>query len=126
TSTLIGGWQLAIPSTSQHSELAWEMITLMASPEILGPFLQEYGYLPTQQTLGEGPSSEPLKESVPYFEEMVSMIPYGRSRPNIPEYPDIAEHIHQAIQQVYNGSALSPEDALNIAAAKSADSLGWQ
>ncbi len=55
------------------------------------------------------------------------MIPYGRSRPNIPEYPEIAEHIHQAIQQVYNGSAaVSPKDALDMAAAKSADTLGWQ
>jgi maltose-binding protein MalE len=53
------------------------------------------------------------------------MIPYARSRPNTPEYPEIAEHIHQAIQQVYNGSAVSPEDALNTAAAKSADLLGW-
>jgi multiple sugar transport system substrate-binding protein len=126
TSTMMGGWELAIPSTSQNSDLAWELITIMASPEILGPFLQEYGYLPTQRTLGEGPSSQPLKESVPYFEEMLSMIPYGRSRPNIPEYPEIAEHIHQAIQQVYNGSAASPEDALDMAAAKSAASLGWK
>ena len=126
TSTMMGGWELAIPSTSQNSDLAWELITLMASPEILGPFLQEYGYLPTQRTLGEGPSSEPLRESVPYFEEMVSMIQYGRSRPNIPEYPEIAEHIHHAIQQVYNGSAASPEDALDAAAAKSAASLGWE
>jgi multiple sugar transport system substrate-binding protein len=126
TSTMMGGWELAIPATSQHSDLAWELITIMAEPEILGPFLQQYGYLPTQQTLGDGPSSEPLKESVPYFEEMVSMIPYGRSRPNIPEYPEIAEHIHQAIQLVYNGSApSSPKDALDLAAAKSADSLGW-
>jgi multiple sugar transport system substrate-binding protein len=125
TSTMMGGWELAIPATSQHSELAWELITLMAEPEILGPFLQQYGYLPTQRTLGEGPSSGPLKESVPYFEEMISMILYGRIRPNIPEYPEIAEHIHQAIQQVYNGSAASPEDALDLAAAKSADSLGW-
>jgi multiple sugar transport system substrate-binding protein len=125
TSTMMGGYELAIPSTSQNSDLAWELITITAEPEILGPFLQEYGYLPTQKTLGEGPASEPLKQSVPYFEEMVSMIPYGRSRPSLPEYPDIAEHIHQAIQQVYNGSAASPEDALDIAAAKSADSLGW-
>jgi multiple sugar transport system substrate-binding protein len=125
TSTMMGGWELAIPSTSQNSDLSWELITIVAEPEILGPFLQEYGYLPTQRTLGEGPSSQPLKESIPYFEEMVSMIPYGRSRPNIPEYPEVAEHIHQAIQQVYNGSAASPEDALNMAAAKSADSLGW-
>ncbi len=124
TSTMMGGWELDIPSTSQNSDLAWELITIMAQPEILGPFLREMGFLPTQHTLGEGPSSQPLKESIPYFEEMVSMIPNGRGRPNIAEYPQIAEHIHQAIQQVYNGSA-SPEDALNMAAAKSADSLGW-
>ena len=125
TSTMMGGWELAIPTTSQNSDLSWELITIMAQAEILGPFLQEYVYLPTQKVLGDGPSSEPLKQSVPYFEETASMIPYGRSRPNIPEYPEIAEHIHQAIQQVYNGSAASPEDALNMAAARSADSLGW-
>jgi multiple sugar transport system substrate-binding protein len=125
TSTMMGGWELAIPSTSQNSDLAWELITIMAEPNRLAPFLQEYGYLPTQRVVGDGPLSEPLKESVPFFEEMVSMIPYGRSRPNIPEYPDIAEHVTQAIQQVYNGSAL-PEDALNMAASMSADSLGWK
>jgi multiple sugar transport system substrate-binding protein len=96
----------------------------MAEPEILTPFLQEYGYLPTQKMVGYGQLFEPLNDTVPFFEEMISMIPYGRSRPNIPEYPQIAEHITQAIQQVYNGSAL-PEEALDIAAKRSADSLGW-
>src|SRR5919106_6296717 len=125
TSTMMGGCELAIPSTSQHSDLAWELITIMAQPEILGPFIQQFGFLPTQHTLGEGPSSEPLRESIPYFEEMVSIIPNGRGRPNIPEYPEIAEHIHEAIQQVYNGSA-SPREALDMAAVKSAASLGWK
>jgi multiple sugar transport system substrate-binding protein len=124
TSTMMGGWEVAIPATSQNSDLSWELITIMAQPEILGPFLQQFGYLPTQKLLGEGPSSEPLKQSVPFYEEMVSMIPYGRSRPNIPEYPEIAEQVTQAIQQVYNGSA-SPREALDIAAAKSAATLGW-
>ena len=125
TSTMMGGWELAIPSTSQNSDLAWELITILAQPEILGPFLREMGFLPTLRTLGEGQFSEQSRESIPYFDEMVSMIPDGRSRPNIPEYTEIAEHIHQAIQQVYNGSA-SPKDALDMAAAKSADSLGWK
>jgi multiple sugar transport system substrate-binding protein len=57
---------------------------------------------------------------------MVSMIPYGQSRPNIPEYPQIAEDLHQAIQQIYNGSAASPKEALDMAAAKSAATLGWK
>jgi multiple sugar transport system substrate-binding protein len=125
TSTMMGGWELAVPTTSQNSDLAWELITLMAEPEILAPFLREMGFLPTQRTLGEGQFSEQSTASIPYFDEMVSMIPYGRSRPNIPEYPEIAEHIHQAMQQVYNGSA-SPKDALNMAAAKSAELLGWK
>jgi multiple sugar transport system substrate-binding protein len=125
TSTMMGGWELAIPSTSQHSDLAWELITLMAEPETLGPFLREIGFLPTQRTLGEGQFSEQSRESIPYFEEMISMIPDGRSRPSIPEYPEIAEDIHQAIQQVYNGSA-SPKEALDMAAAKSAATLGWK
>jgi multiple sugar transport system substrate-binding protein len=125
TTTLMGGWELAIPNTSKNSDLSWELITLMTEPHILAPFLQEYGYLPTQRALGDGPLSQPLKESVPFYEEMVSMIQYGRSRPNIPEYPDMAGHVHIAIQQVYNGSA-TPEQALDMAAAKSAKSLGWE
>lgn len=126
TSTMMGGWELAVPSSSQNSDLAWELITIMAQPEILSPFLiNAGGYLPTQKALGEGPSSQPLKQSVPYFEEMVSMIPLGESRPSIPEYPEIAESIHQAIQQVYNGTAASSKDALDIASAKSAQALGW-
>ena len=126
TSTMMGGWELAIPTTSQHSDLAWELVTIMAEPQVLSPFLRDMGFLPTQHTLGEGPSSEPLKESIPYFEEMVSVIPYGRGRPTTAEYPQIAEHIHEAIQQVYNGSAASPREALDMAAAKSATSLGWK
>jgi multiple sugar transport system substrate-binding protein len=125
TSTMMGGWELAIPSTSQHSDLAWELITIMAEPQILSPFLRDMGFLPTQHTLGEGPSSQPLKESIPFFEEMVSMIPNGRGRQTPAEYPEIAEHIHEAIQQVYNGSA-SPREALDMAAVKSAASLGWK
>jgi multiple sugar transport system substrate-binding protein len=124
TSTMMGGWELAIPSTSQHSDLAWELITIMAEPQVLSPFLQQFGFLPTQHTVGEGPSSQPLKESIPFFEEMVSMIPYGRGRPNTAEYPQIAEDIHEAIQQVYNGTK-QPEEALDEAAAKSARALGW-
>ncbi len=55
---------------------------------------------------------------------MVSMIPYRRIRPNTPEYPGILEDVNQAIQQVYNGTK-QLEQALDEAAAKSAESLGW-
>lgn len=125
TSTMMGGWELAIPTRSQNSDLAWELITIMAQPEILSSFLRDMGYLPTQHVLGDGPSSQPLKESVPYYEEMVSMISLGGSRPNIPEYSEISAYIHQAIQQVLNGITVSSKDALDMAALNSARILGW-
>ncbi len=52
------------------------------------------------------------------------MLAIGHSRPNIPEYPQIAEHIRQAIEEVYLG-VKEPGQALNDAAAKSAKALGW-
>jgi multiple sugar transport system substrate-binding protein len=52
------------------------------------------------------------------------MIPMGHSRPNIPEYPQIADSIKQAIDEVYYGMK-DPKQALDEAASKSAKVLGW-
>ena len=52
------------------------------------------------------------------------MIESGYNRPNIPEYPQIAEHIKQALDDVYYGLK-DPKLALDEAAARSARALGW-
>ena len=124
TASIMGGWLLSIPETSIHKELAWELITIMLKPEILSPVLAKFGYLPTQISIGEGAYSGALRNSIPYYDELINLIFYGHSRPNIPEYPQIAEHVSEAIDQVYNGTK-TPKEALNEAAAKSAKSLGW-
>jgi multiple sugar transport system substrate-binding protein len=124
TTTMMGGWQLGIPSSSTHKDLAWEFITIMLEPEIFAPWLQRYGYLPTQVSIGEGPYSTQLRQSIPYYQEMISMIEVGGSRPSIPEYSEIANHIKQAIDEVFSG-AKEPKQALDDAAAKSAKVLGW-
>ena len=46
-------------------------------------------------------------------------------RPNIPEYPQIAHYIKEALDAIYSGTK-DPKDALDDAAAKSAIILGWQ
>jgi multiple sugar transport system substrate-binding protein len=124
TSTLTGGWQFNIPVTSSHKNLAWELIELMLQPQILSPWIAQQGYLPTQTTIGEGSYAEQLRKSIPFYDEMVSMIPEGRGRPSIPEYPAIAEDIRQALDEVYYGIK-EPKQALNDAAAKSTKTLGW-
>ena len=122
--TMMGGWELSVPETSKNKDLAWELITIMLKPEVLAPVLAKFGYLPTQVPIGEGPYSADLRKSIPYYDELVSMIPTGHARPNIPEYPLIANEINDAINKVYLG-AEQPKQALDEAAAKSAKALGW-
>ena len=125
TSTLMGGWELSIPKTSTHKDLAWELITTMLKPDILAPWLSQNGFLPTQIPIGQGHTLNLTESSsFPYYNEMISLIPFGGSRPSIPEYPIIAEHIRQAIDDVYYGIK-EPKRALDDAATRSAKVLGW-
>ena len=59
--------------------------------------------MPTQIPIGEGPNSAQLKQTIPYYDKLISMMTIARARPSIPEYPHIAEDIHQALDQVFNG-----------------------
>jgi multiple sugar transport system substrate-binding protein len=124
TTTIMGGWLLSIPNTSKNKDLAWELIMIMLKPEILSPMLAKYGYLPTQIPIGQGSYSAELRKSIPYYNELISLIQFGQERPNIPEYPLIADHIREAIDAVYSGTK-EPKQALDYAAAKSASALGW-
>jgi multiple sugar transport system substrate-binding protein len=124
TTTMMGGWELAIPQTSKDKELAWEFLTLMIEPKVLVPMLEENGYLPTQLTIGKEPYLSDLDETIPYYKEMVSMVQFGRQRPSVAEYPQVAEYIHQAIEDVYHGLK-DPKQALDEAAAKSVRIMGW-
>jgi multiple sugar transport system substrate-binding protein len=52
------------------------------------------------------------------------MIPSAGTRPSIPEYPQIANDIRQAIYEVQFENK-DPSQALAEAASKSANTLGW-
>jgi multiple sugar transport system substrate-binding protein len=50
------------------------------------------------------------------------MISIGRTRPSIPEYPEIANHIKQVIDEIYYGLG-EPKQALEDAVLKSVKTL---
>ena len=64
-----------------------------------------------------------LRKSIPFFVDMISMIPTEIGRPNLPEYQAIAEHVRQALDEVFYGIK-EPKRVLDVAA-KSAKVLGW-
>jgi multiple sugar transport system substrate-binding protein len=96
----------------------------MASPDTLTNMLNQTGYLPTQTPIGEGQYAARVNSSIPYYNEMISMIPLAKSRPVIPEFPEIDLFISQSLSDVCSG-VKEPQQALDDAAAKSADLLGW-
>jgi multiple sugar transport system substrate-binding protein len=124
SATMMGGWMLGIPETSSNKALSWELLTIMLQPDVLAPMLEKYAYLPTQKPIAEGTYSVQLNSTIPYYQELISMLNVGHSRPSIAEYPQIADNIRQAIDEVYLG-AKEPKQALDDAAKKSAGVLGW-
>ena len=124
SSTLTGGWLLSVPQTSANKDLAWELITIIEEPKIMTPLHIKYGHMPTQIPIGNGPYAKDLNATIPYYDQLIPMLSIARARPNVPEYPQMAEHIRQAIEQVYNGTK-EPKEALDEAAVKSAKDLGW-
>ncbi|HEY7694588.1 MAG TPA: extracellular solute-binding protein [Nitrososphaeraceae archaeon] len=124
SATMMGGWMLGIPQTSSNKALSWELLSIMVQPDVLAPMLEKYAYLPTQKPIAEGQYSDELAKTIPYYKELISMLSIGHSRPSISEYPQIADNIRQAIDEVYLG-VKEPKQALDDAAKKSAEVLGW-
>jgi len=116
---------LAIPETSGNKDLAWEFLSTMVEPDVIVIILKQDGYLPTQIPIGEGQYADTMRDSLVYYDQMTSMLTIGHVRPNIVEYPEIAAHIRDAINEVYRGEKL-PKQALDDAALRSAVVLGWE
>ena len=124
SATMMGGWELSVTNKSKNKDLVWELITLMVDPKIITPFYEKYGLLPTQVSIGDGEYSANLSKTIPYYDQLISMLQLKGVRPNIPEFPQIAEHIRQALDEVLYQSK-DPKEVLDNAAAKSAKTLGW-
>jgi multiple sugar transport system substrate-binding protein len=124
SATMMGGWELSVTNKSKNKDLVWELITIMVDPKIITPFYEKYGLLPTQVSIGDGEYSANLSKTIPYYDQLISMLQLKGVRPNIPEFPQIAEHLRQALDEVLYQSK-DPKEALDNAAAKSAKTLGW-
>jgi multiple sugar transport system substrate-binding protein len=124
SATMMGGWELSVTNKSKNKDLVWELITIMVDPKIITPFYEKYGLLPTQVSIGDGEYSANLNKTIPYYDQLISMLQLKGVRPNIPEFPQIAEHIRQALDEVLYQSK-DPKEVLDNAAAKSARTLGW-
>jgi multiple sugar transport system substrate-binding protein len=129
TATMAGGWTLAIPSTSENPEMAWEFLKAMLDIETLGPVQAEFGYLPTRASF-----AEQLEEEFAEFwnaggedrwAKLQELAPNAYGRPSFPSWPQVGAAITEMIQAVQFDGQDPARAAANAQRTVLTDVLGW-
>ncbi len=129
TATMAGGWTLAIPSTSENPDAAWEFLKAMLDVSTLGQMQAQYGYLPTEASFAadlEGEFEDYWNAGgVERWQALQDLGPNAYGRPSFPSWPEVGAAITEMVQKVQF------EDEEPAAAARSAQEtvlvevLGW-
>jgi multiple sugar transport system substrate-binding protein len=104
TATMAGGWTLAIPSTSENPDVAWEFLKAMLDISTLGRLQTEFGYLPTRASFTtelEGQFTSFWNEGdVDRWAELTELAPHAYGRPSFPSWPQVGAAITDMVQNV--------------------------
>ncbi len=115
--TGIGGANLAILSTAEDKQAAWEFVKWMTSPETNLRWSMETGYLPLRRSVIQSDTYQAYLEKEPRARTILQQMPDAVVRPNIPAYAPASREVGLAIEDVLFNNA-DPQTALDAAAAK--------
>lgn len=108
--TVIGGYNLGIPATSQNVDAAWDFITWLTAKE-QESILQAYNRIQARADIVD---SEYAKQD-PLLQVFIEQSPVGRARASVPAWDEIENTIMaDAWDSVILGQA-TPEEALSSA-----------
>ncbi len=122
----IGGWGIAITSSSKHQDEAFKYITWVTSKDYVELVAERKGWINVPSGARTSTYTNPKYKEVANFADItlkslsnasferpaVNETPYtGNSLPNIPEYPSIGEQVGQILADYISGGR-SLDDAL--------------
>jgi len=113
--TMAGGYLLSVPKGAKYPDLAWELISIGAGADSQFKYTSARGYVPTFYSLMKRP--EDYFKVDPFFNVILSQLPYAHFRPGLPQYTEISAAVQDAIQAAVLGQ-LDPKSALDAAADK--------
>jgi len=104
TATMAGGWTLAIPSTSEHPDEAWEFLKAMLDVDTLGRMQVQYGYLPTQESFVNELDTDFRdfwdQGGIERWDRLQELAPRAYGRPSFPTWPQVGSAITEMVQRV--------------------------
>lgn len=128
TATMAGGWTLAIPSTSENPEDAWEFLKAMLDVSTLGEMQVRFGYLPTEESFAaslEGEFSSYWNEGgEDRWAKLQGLLSNAYGRPSFPAWPKIGQTITDMVQSVMFDN-VPPTEAARTAQLTALGILSW-
>ena len=115
----LGGWNLAVSRFTRHPQEAWQLVDWLTSREAQRAKALGEGRLPTLPALYDDPA---LGSANPHFAALKGALPVARPRPVSPFYPRVSGILQGYLSRAL-ARALTPQEALNAAAAEVARAL---
>lgn len=129
TATMAGGWTLAIPSTSEHPDVAWEFLTMMLAEDTLGEMQTQFGYLPTEESFATGLDDQFASYwndgDAERWSKLKDLAPNAYGRPSFPTWPQVGSAITEMVQGVMFEDNDPAEAASSTQQTVLTDVLGW-
>ncbi|AKL96421.1 sn-glycerol-3-phosphate-binding periplasmic protein UgpB [Clostridium aceticum] len=115
-----GGANLVIlaQSSDEKKKAAWEFIKYMTSTENSVFLSKLTGYMPVRTSAIEDPGMEEFYSQYPQFTVAIEQLQYAKPRPMAPGYRELQEIIMRELQRAILDSNVSPQEALDAAAAE--------
>jgi len=107
---VLGGWMLAIPSSSTHQEVVRELISFLTSPNTQRRIAMELGYNPVRRALY---TDESLLEVRPLLKDLYPILLDAKPRPVTPYYLLVSQAVQPEVSAVVVGRR-SPAEALDV------------
>ena len=116
----LGGWGLAMSTTTRHPEEAWRVIQYMASEETMKRFVLATGLIPSYQTLFK---DSDILAKFPHFPQLLEAVQKPALRPPIAQYAQASDVLQRYLSAAFTGR-ISSEDAMKAAARETRNILG--
>ncbi len=116
----LGGWGLAISTTTRHPDEAWRVIEFMTSKETMRRFVLNTGLISSYKSLFTDPE---IVAKYPYFPPLLEAVQQSVLRPPIAQYAQASDVLQRYLSAAFTGR-MSPEQALKAAARETRNLLG--
>ena len=96
----LGGWHIAVSSSSDDKRSSWELVKFIVSPEVQLGFALNLGWNPARQDIYDSPE---LVKMAPHLVTLKQVFMTASARPNVPYYSMLSRVLQAQVNAALSG-----------------------